>query len=66
MELDQVRPLSSFYLTDPEQLKEAAHVSNIQLLLKQDNWEKGANYHKHDLAVQKEKTYEYEYLKYYR
>ena len=66
IELDHVRPLSSFNLTDLEQLKEASHYSNIQPLLKSDNRKKGANYHEHDLMVQNEKLYEYEYFKYYK
>ena len=66
IDLDHVRPLSSFDLTDPEQLKEAAHFSNIQPLFKHDNRKKGANYHEHDLMVQNEKLYEYEYFKYYK
>ena len=51
--LDHSRPLSSFNLTDSDQLKEATHFSNIQPLLKQDNRKKNARYHEHDLAVQK-------------
>ena len=66
IELDHIRPLSSFNLTDPDQLKEASHYSNIQPLLKSDNRKKGARYHEHDLAVQNEKLYEYEYFKYYK
>ena len=37
IELDHVRPLSSFDLKDIEQLKEASHYSNIQPLLQKDN-----------------------------
>ena len=66
IDLDHVRPLSSFDLTDPEQLKEAAHFSNIQPLFKHDNRKKGARYHEHDLMVQNENLYEYEYFKYYK
>ena len=65
IDLDHVRPLSSYDLTDPEQLKEASHFSNIQPLLKEDNRSKGSKYHEHDLAVQKEKVYDYECFKYY-
>ena len=57
IDLDHVRPLSLFRLTDPEQLKEAAHFSNIQPLLKHDNGKKGSRYHEHNLAVQKEKVF---------
>ena len=65
IELDHVRPLSSFNLTDSNQLKEAAHYTNIQPLLKSDNRKKGSKYHEHDLVVQNEKVYEYHYFKYY-
>ena len=47
------------------QLKQAAHYTNIQPLLKSDNRIKGANYHEHDSVVQNEKLYEYEYFKHY-
>ena len=65
IDLDHVRPLSSFDLTDNEQLKEAAHYTNIQPLLKIDNIKKGSKYHEHDLVVQSEKVYDYETYKYY-
>ena len=52
IKLDHVRPQSSFDLTDPNQLKEASHFSNIQPLLEQDNRKRGSRYHEHDLAVQ--------------
>ena len=63
--LDHIQPLSSFELTDPNQLKEAAHYTNIQPLLKSDNRSKGSRFHEHDLVVQNEKLYEYEYFKYH-
>ena len=50
-----VKALKSFYLTDPNQLKEAAHYTNIQPLLKTDNLKKGSKFTEHDLAVQREK-----------
>ena len=63
--LDHVKALKSFNLTDPDQLKEAAHYTNIQPLLKTDNLKKGSKFHEHDLAVQREKVYDYECFKYY-
>ena len=36
IDLDHVKPLKSFNLTDSEQLKQAAHYSNIQPLIKSD------------------------------
>ena len=62
---DHVRPLSSFDLTNPEQLKEATHYTNIQPLLKKDNLIKRDKYQDHDLAVQRNNVYEYEYYKFY-
>ena len=65
IDLDHVRPLSSFDLIDPKQLKEAAHYTNIQPLLKSENRKKSSRLHEHDLAVQRNNIYEYEYFKYY-
>ena len=65
IDLDHVRPLSSFDLTDSEQLKEACHYTNIQPLLKSDNRKKGSKYHEHDLVAQRNNLYDYEYFKYY-
>ena len=64
-DLDHVRPLSSFDLTNLEQLKEASHFSNIQPLLKSDNRKKGSKYHEHDLAIQRDKVQKYYYFEYY-
>ena len=41
IELDHVRPLSSFNLTNTNQLKEVSLHSNLQPLLKRDNCSKG-------------------------
>ena len=65
IELDHVRPLSSFDLKDIEQLKEAAHYSNIQPLLAKDNRLKSNRIHEYDLWSQSEKLYDYEKYKYY-
>ena len=65
IELDHVYPLSAFNLTDTNQLKEANHYSNIQLLLKRDNRSKGSKFHEHDIVVQNERVYEYDYFKIY-
>ena len=65
IDLDHVRPLSSFDLTNREQLKEAAHYTNIQPLLKSKNRKKSSRLHEHDLAIQRNNIYEYEYFKYY-
>ena len=52
IELDHVRSLSAFDLTNPNQLKEASHYSNIEPLFKRDNCSKGSKIHDHDLVVQ--------------
>ena len=65
IELDHVRPLSSFDLSDIEQLKEAAHYSNIQPLLAKDNRLKSNRIHEYDLWSQSEKLYDYDTLKNY-
>ena len=62
IELDHVRPLSSFDLKDYEQLKEASHYSNIQPLLAKDNRIKSNNYHEHDLVIQANRVYDYAYF----
>lgn len=40
--IDHIRPLVSFNLEDPEQLKRAVHWSNLQILLASENLAKGA------------------------
>ena len=64
-QLDHVRPLSSFDLKDIEELKAAAHYTNIQPLLAKDNLTKGDRFHEHDIWSQSERLYDYETLKYY-
>ena len=39
--IDHIKPLSSFNLSDPEQLKQACHYSNLQPLWAEDNVRKG-------------------------
>jgi hypothetical protein len=39
--IDHIQPLASFDLTDPNQLKKAAHWSNLQILTIQENVKKG-------------------------
>ena len=65
IDLDHIQPLSSFNLTDSEQLKKAAHYTNIQPLLKRDNQSKGSKFHEYNLTVQRDNLYQYEYYKYY-
>jgi len=42
--IDHVRPLASFNLEDAEQLKQAVHWSNLQVLRAEENLQKGAKY----------------------
>jgi len=42
--IDHIRPLSSFDLTDPEQLRQACHYTNLQPLWAADNLSKGARF----------------------
>ena len=57
IELDHVKPLSSFDLTDINQLQQADHYTNIQPLLAKDNRTKGDRYNEHNLWSQSEKKY---------
>ena len=65
IQLDHVYPLSSFNLTNPNQLKEASHYSYIQPLLKRDNRSKGSKFHEHDIVVENERVYEYEFFEFF-
>jgi hypothetical protein len=42
--IDHIRPLASFNLQDPGQLKQAVHHSNLQVLLASENLQKGAGF----------------------
>ena len=63
VELDHIQTLSSFDLTDPEQLREAALYTNIQPLLKSDNRKKGSKIDNHDITIHRAKVYLYLYYK---
>ena len=49
IDLDHVQSLSSFDLTDIEQLRKAAHYTNIQPLLTKDNRSKSDRVHQHGI-----------------
>ena len=64
-ELNHVYPLSSFNLPNTNQIKKASHYSSLRPVMKQDNCSKGSKFHEHDVVIQIEKVYEYEYFKFY-
>ena len=65
MELDQVKPLSSFDIKDIEQIKQASHYSNVQPLLAKDKRAISNKYQEYDLWLQSENLYDCKLYKYY-
>lgn len=59
VELDHVRTLTSFDLTNEEQLREASTWKNIQPLFKRDNLTKGAKFNEMDYQLQFIKAHEF-------
>ena len=60
LELDHIQTLSSFKLSDINQLKQAAHYTNIQPSLSEDNRSKSDRVHEQNFLSQSQKLYEYE------
>jgi hypothetical protein len=42
--IDHIKPLSSFDLTNPEELKSACYYTNLQPMWAEDNWSKGSKW----------------------
>ena len=59
IEIDHVRPITSFDISDDEQLKEAFNWRNTQPLLKHDHRQKGIEYNFLDYHLQFMKTYQF-------
>ena len=57
IEIDHVRPISSFDISDDEQLKEAFNWRNTQPLLKEIHQKKGTKYNFLDYRLQFIKSY---------
>ena len=43
-EIDHIRPMASFDLTDPEQQRQCCHYSNLQPMWSEENWSKNSWY----------------------
>ena len=59
IEIDHVRPISSFDISDDEQLKEAFNWRNTQPLLKEIHQKKGTKYNFLDYRLQFIKSYQF-------
>ena len=59
IEIDHVRPISSFHISDDEQLKEAFNWRNTQPLLKEIHQKKGTKYKFLDYRLQFIKSYQF-------
>ena len=59
IEIDHVRPISSFDISDGEQMKESFNWRNTQPLLKYDHRQKGMNHNFLDYRLQFIKSYQF-------
>ena len=59
IEVDHIKPICMFDVSDDEQLKEAFHWKNTQPLLKQDNQQKGIKFNFLDYQLQFIKAYQF-------
>ena len=59
IEVDHIKPICMFDVSDDEQLKEAFNWKNTQPLLKQDNQQKGTNFNFLDYQLQYIKAYQF-------